>query len=87
MMKATILHLDKVKDLTKESRLKIEEGNNSLMRHCGARIEIIEISRDLIKVQVKNMNGSKMAKHKLLNNTYNILKAHLPNGYRISIKL
>lgn len=86
-MKAPTPNLDKVKNLSKESRLKIEEENNALIQRCGARIEIIEISRDLIKVQVRNVNGLKMSKHKLLTDTYNILKAHLPKTYRISIKL
>ncbi len=86
-MDKSIFNLDKIKNLSKESKAKIEKENHALILGSGALIEILEVHNDLIKVQVKNVNGQRAAKHKLLANVYKILNNNLPSGYRVSIKL
>lgn len=87
IMKALKLNLEKIKNLTAESKLRIESENLILTQKSGAEIEIIDVHYDLIKVQVKNVNGKKTEKHKLLSDAYRILHKNLPSTYRISIKL
>ena len=86
-METLKLKLDEILNLSKESRAEIEKANYKLIHSSGASIEILEVQHDLVKVQVKNLNGHKIAKHKLLNDAYQILNRNLPSSYRISIKL
>jgi hypothetical protein len=79
--------VDKIKNLSPELKQRFESENQNLLKKSGAYIKIVDVWSDLIKVEVKNVNGMKTSKHILLSEAYRILTRNLPSDYRLSIKL
>lgn len=87
MRKSTVTNLNSFKILDLETRLEIEKQNYYLINRYGAKLVFDEIQGNLIKVNVRNVNGVKTPKNILLKESYKILISVLPPDYRISILL
>jgi hypothetical protein len=80
-------NIGKIKNLSIELRQRFEIENQDLVNKSGACIKIIDVHHDLVKVEIKNVNGTKTSKHRLLSEAYSMLTRNLPLNYRVSIKL
>lgn len=86
-MKNTVLNLELIDSLSKESIESIQEQNEKLKQEAGASISITKVNSNSVDVHVKNINGQRTSKAELLNTAYKILNENIPGKYRILIKL
>ena len=87
MRTKTVTNFNSFKILKLKTCLEIEKQNHYLIDRYGAKLVLDEIQGNLIKVNVRNVNGVRTPKNILLKESYKILISVLPPDYRISIRL